>query len=108
MKRLLLDEMYTGLKPHFEILGYDVETVQDADLKGAEDRRIVEYARDHGLLLVTPDQKAAELAELAGVKYVLVHSNILIVRWVDARLKGLEIQRARDRGPDIAIFIYFS
>ena len=86
--RLLLDEMYTGQKQHFEILGYEVETVQDADLKGAEDRRIVEYARDHGLLLVTHDQKAAELAELAGVKYVLVHSNILIAKWVDARLKG--------------------
>ena len=54
MLRLLLDEMYTGLKQHFEILGHDVETVQDADLKGAEDRRVVEYARDHGLLLVTP------------------------------------------------------
>ncbi len=86
--KLLLDEMYTGLKPHFEILGYDVETVQDADLKGAGDRQVVEYARDHGLLLVTSDQKVAELAELAGVNYVLVHSNILIAKWVDARLKG--------------------
>lgn len=84
--KLLLDEMYTGLKPHFEILGYDVETVQDADLKGAEDRRIVEYARDHGLILVTPDQKAAELAELAGVKCVQVSPNVLIVRDVDTRL----------------------
>ena len=67
--RLLLDEMYTGLKQHFEILEYEVETVQDADLKGAGDRKVVEYARDHDLLLVTRDQKAAELA---GVKYVLV------------------------------------
>ena len=41
MLRLLLDEMYTGLKQHFEILGHDVETVQDADLKGVEDRRVV-------------------------------------------------------------------
>ena len=88
MLKLLLDEMYTGLKQHFEILEYEVETVQDADLKGAGDRRIVEYARDHDLLLVTRDQKAAELAELAGVKYVMVHSNILIAKWVDARLKG--------------------
>ena len=87
MLRLLLDEMYTGLKQHFEILGYEVETVQDADLKGAEDRRIVEHARNHGLLLVTRDQKTAELAELAGVKHVLVCSNVLIARWVDARLK---------------------
>ena len=85
--RILLDEMYTGLKQHFEILGYDVETVQDAKLKGEEDRRIVEHARDHDLILVTPDQKAAELAELAGVKYVLVSPNVLITRDVDERLK---------------------
>lgn len=86
--KLILDEMYTGLKPHFEILGYDVETIQDADLKGAEDRKIVEYAKNHGLLLVTPDQKAAELAELAGVKCVLVSPNVLIARWVDSELRA--------------------
>ena len=88
--KLLLDEMYTGLKPHFEILGYDVKTVQDADMKGAGDRQIVEYARDHGLLLVTPDQKAAELAELAGIKYILISLNILIPRDVDTRLTKRE------------------
>jgi len=85
--RLLLDEMYTGLKQHFEILGYDVETVRDAKLKGGEDRRVVEYARDHGLLLVTSDQKAAELAELVGVRYVLISPSLLIARDVDTRLR---------------------
>jgi len=85
--RLLLDEMYTGLKQYFEILGYDVETVRDANLKGGEDRRVVEYARDHDLLLVTSDQKAAELAELVGVRYVLISPNVLIARDVDTRLR---------------------
>ena len=83
--------MYTGLKQHFEILEYEVETVQDADLKGAGDGRIVEYARDHGLLLVTPDQKVVELSNLAGVRCVLVSPNVLIARWVDAepRKRGM-------------------
>ena len=85
--RLLLDEIYTGLKKHFEALGYKVETVQDADLKGSEDKKIAKYSRDHGLLLVTSDQKAAELAELVGVRYVLISPNVLIARGVDAELR---------------------
>jgi len=88
--KLILDEMYTGLKQHFEVMGYEVETVQDADMKGSEDKKIVEYARDHGLRLVTSDQKAAELAELAGIKYDLVSINVLIARYVDTRLKQEE------------------
>lgn len=86
--RLLLDEMYTGLKQHFEILGYEVETIQNTDLKGAEDRHVVEYTRDHDLLLVTSDQKAAELSEIIGVKYVLVSNNVMVVRWVDSELRA--------------------
>jgi len=90
--KLLLDEMYTGLKPHFKILGYEVETVQDADLKGAEDREVIMYTKENGLLLVTSDQKAAELAELAGVKCVLVSPNVLIVRDVDTRLQKEKVK----------------
>ena len=86
--RLLLDEMYKGLKQHFEILGYEVETIQNTDLKGAEDRRVVEYTRDHDLLLVTSDQNVAELAEIIGVKYVLVSTNVMVARWVDSELRA--------------------
>jgi len=86
--RLLLDEMYTGLKQHFEILGYEVETIQNTDLKGAEARRVVEYTRLNDLLLVTSNQKAAELAEIIGVKYVLVSTNVMVARWVDSELRA--------------------
>ncbi len=64
--KLLLDEMYAGLKEYFETLGYEVLTAQEAGLKGAKDREIVEYAGKHKLLLVTQDQKPAELARVAG------------------------------------------
>lgn len=64
--RLLLDEMYAGLKEYFETLGYEVLTAQEVGLKEAKDRDIVEYAGKHNLLLVTQDQKPAELAELLG------------------------------------------
>jgi predicted nuclease of predicted toxin-antitoxin system len=75
--RLLLDEMYAGLKEYFETLGYDVQTAQEAGLKGTKDKDIVEYARKHGMLLVTQDQKPSELAEMLGVPCVLINSALI-------------------------------
>jgi len=85
--KLLLDEMYAGLKEYFETLGYEVITAQEAGLKAVKDRDVVEYARKHGLLLVTQDQKPAELAELLGVKCIFI-SNLLIAQIVDQKIKA--------------------
>lgn len=90
--KLLLDEMYAGLKEYFETLGWDVMTAQEANLKGAKDKEIVEYAKKNNLLLVTQDQKPAELAELTGTKCVLI-SNAMIAKIADARI--------REKYPDI-------
>jgi len=79
MLKLLLDEMYSGLKEYFEVLGWNVVTVREAGLQGTKDKGIVEYARKNNLLLVTQDQKPAELADLLGVKYVLI-SNVMIAK----------------------------
>jgi predicted nuclease of predicted toxin-antitoxin system len=84
--KLLLDEMYAGLKEYFETLGYEVLTAQEAGLKSAKDKDIVEYAGKHGLILVTQDQKPAELAELTGVKFVLI-SNAMIAKVADEKIK---------------------
>jgi predicted nuclease of predicted toxin-antitoxin system len=84
--KLLLDEMYAGLKEYFETLGYEVLTAQEAGLKAAKDKDVVEYAGKQGLILVTQDQKPAELAELTGVKYVLI-SNTLIAKIADEKIK---------------------
>ena len=86
MLKLILDEMYAGLKEYFETLEWDVLTVQDAGLKGAKDKDIVEYAKNNNLLLVTQDQKPADLADLKGVKYVLI-SNAMIAKIADAKIK---------------------
>lgn len=86
--KILLDEMYAGLKEYFETLGYEVQTAQEAGLKGAKDREIVEYAGNHNLLLVTQDQKPAELAQLLGVKCVFI-SNLMIAKLVDEKIKQL-------------------
>ena len=84
--KLLLDEMYAGLKEYFETLGYEVVTVQEAGLKSAKDRDVVEYAGKHGLVLVTQDQKPAELADLTGVKCILI-SNAMIAKVADAKIR---------------------
>jgi len=84
--KLLLDEMYAGLKEYFEILGWDVLTVQDVGLQGAKDREVIEYAKNNNLLLVTQDQKLANLADLAEVKYVLI-SSAMIAGIADAKIR---------------------
>jgi predicted nuclease of predicted toxin-antitoxin system len=86
--KLLLDEMYAGLKEYFEALGYQVLTAQEAGLKSAKDKEIVEYAAKHGMLLVTQDQKPAELAELLGVKCVFI-SNLMIAKLADEKIKSM-------------------
>jgi predicted nuclease of predicted toxin-antitoxin system len=84
--RILLDEMYAGLKEYFEILGWDVLTVQEAGLRGAKDRAVAEYAAKNDLLLVTEDQKPAELMNLKGAKYVLI-SNAMIAKIADEKIR---------------------
>ena len=84
--KLLLDEMYAGLKEYFETLGWQVLTVQEAGLAGAKDKNVVEYAKINDLLLVTPDQRPADIAELTGVKYVLI-SSAVIARIADAKIR---------------------
>ncbi len=86
--RLLLDEMYAGLKEYFEALGYEVLTVQEAGLKSARDHEIVEYAGKNNLILVTQDQKPAELSIMIGVKCVFI-SNSMIAKLADERIKQL-------------------
>ncbi|MEM3536241.1 MAG: DUF5615 family PIN-like protein [Candidatus Bathyarchaeia archaeon] len=84
--KILLDEMYAGLKEYFETLGWETLTVQEVGLQGAKDKEIVEYARKNDLLLVTQDQKPADLAELTGVKYVLI-SSAMIAKIADEKIR---------------------
>ena len=84
--KILLDEMFAGLREYFEILGWDVLTVQDSGLRGAKDRAIVEFALKNNLILVTEDQKPAELMQLKGAKYVLI-SNAMIAKIADEKIR---------------------
>lgn len=84
--KILLDEMYAGLKEYFEILGWEVLTVQEVGLRGAKDRAVAEYAANNELLLVTEDQKPAELMHLKNAKYMLI-SNSMIAKIADEKIR---------------------
>lgn len=84
--KLLLDEMYTGFKEYFEILGWEVTTVQEEGLSGAEDKEVVKHAEKNNLLIVTQDQKPAELAELMNIPHVLI-SKRAIAELIDSEIK---------------------
>jgi predicted nuclease of predicted toxin-antitoxin system len=78
--------MYTGLKEYLQALGWDVIAVQDAKLVSASDRRIVDYAERNRLLLVTQDEKHADLAGLRNVPCVLI-SKTMLTKMIDAELR---------------------
>ncbi|KXB09134.1 hypothetical protein AKJ35_01345 [candidate division MSBL1 archaeon SCGC-AAA833F18] len=82
----MLDEMYTGLKEYFQVLGWEVVTVTDVGLEGAEDKEVVQYAKENNLLLVTQDQKPGELAELMEVPHVLI-SKRAIAELIDSEIR---------------------
>lgn len=84
--RLLLDEMFAGLKEYLEVLGWEVQTAQEAGLKGSKDKDIVEYARKQDLVLITQDQKSSELAELKGVRHVYI-SRATIAKIADSEIR---------------------
>jgi len=55
-------------------------------LKGAEDKKLSEYAKNNNLLLITQDQKLAKIAARIGAKCVLV-SEEKIARAVYAEIR---------------------
>jgi predicted nuclease of predicted toxin-antitoxin system len=89
--KLLLDEMYSGLKPFLKILGWEAQSVDELGLKGAEDAAIVEYASRNSFIIVTQDQVIADLARLKGVRYVLV-GLVEISRVVDKALRDMAVR----------------
>jgi predicted nuclease of predicted toxin-antitoxin system len=78
--------MYTGLKEYLQTLGWEVLTVQEVKLKGASDKKIAEYAAKNGLVLVTQDEKNADLASLRDVPCVLI-SKVMLAKMIDNELK---------------------
>ncbi|UCE37015.1 MAG: DUF5615 family PIN-like protein [Thermoplasmata archaeon] len=84
--KILLDEMFTGMKDYLEALGWDIETVNTVDLQGAEDNKILEFAHKNSLVIVTQDEKFADIAELKQVECILI-SRKMVSKMIDDELR---------------------
>jgi len=84
--KILLDEMYTGMKEYLDALGWEIETVNTIGLQGAEDKKVIEHAKENELIIVTQDEKLADIAELRHVKYVLI-SKKMLAKMIDSELR---------------------
>jgi predicted nuclease of predicted toxin-antitoxin system len=82
--KILLDEMYTGFRDYFTVLGWEAETVEGAGLRGAEDRDVARYAVEHELVLVSEDKRSTELVALMGGKYLYVDSPLMVRMIINA------------------------
>ena len=86
--KVLLDEMFIGLKPFLKLLDWDVQTVEDFGLRGAEDEELVGFAERNGMVLVTQEQRIADMARLRGVRCVLV-GPVEVAKIVEIKLREL-------------------
>ncbi len=84
--KILLDEMYTGMKDYLKALGWDLETVNTTGLQGSTDNKVMEYAKANDLIVITQDEKFADIAELKGVECVLI-SRKMVAKMIDLELK---------------------
>ena len=85
--RILLDEMFTGYKDHFDILGYDVQTVEDVGLKGQDDMRVAKYATENNYILITEDKKKpVDFMKILKGKYILVDAS-MVVKMINEAIK---------------------
>jgi predicted nuclease of predicted toxin-antitoxin system len=84
--KILLDEMYTGMKDYLKALGWELETVNTTGLQGSSDNTVMEYAKANDLIVITQDEKFADIAELKGVECVLI-SRKMVAKMIDLELK---------------------
>ena len=84
--KILLDEMYTGMKDYLKALGWDLETVNTTGFQGSTDNKVMEYAKANDLIVITQDEKFADIAELKGVECVLI-SRKMVAKMIDLELK---------------------
>jgi len=70
--KILLDEMYAGLKPYMEFLGYETSTVQEKGMQGKSDSLVARYALENNMILISEDDLPAQLIELSGGKSIYI------------------------------------
>lgn len=74
------------MKDYLEALGWGIETVNSVGLQGTEDHKIIEYAKENTLIVVTQDEKLADIADLKQVQCVLI-SKKMLAKMIDTELR---------------------
>ena len=89
--KVLIDEMYAGLKPLLVKKYLTVKTVQEVLGSGAKDGAVIKYAKESEMVLVTGDCRIPKKAKGSGIKIVLV-SKEDIATVIDLKLMALQMR----------------
>ncbi|MHA1972892.1 MAG: DUF5615 family PIN-like protein [Candidatus Hodarchaeales archaeon] len=84
--RILLDNQLNGMKRYLSVKGFDVTTAFELGYSEKTDEDVIQYAKDHDMILVTEDNTAADLADVMDVDCVHLSMNMKS-RIVTAELK---------------------
>jgi len=68
--KILLDNQLNGMDRFLRIQGYDVTTACELGYTQKTDEEVIKYAKEHSMIFITEDNKAADLAEIHNVKII--------------------------------------
>ena len=87
--KVFLDEQLIGLTDYLFSLGWDTTNVINENMRGSEDLEIVLQAKEEKYIIVTQDDKVAQLAKLHELPHVYL-SFSKIAAMIHIELKELE------------------
>lgn len=68
--KILLDNQLNGMDRYLRIQDYDVVTAYELGFTEKTDEEVIKHAKKHNMILVTEDNKAANLAETLDVRVI--------------------------------------
>ena len=77
-KKILIDEMDDGMDEKLRELGYDAFSVKKLRANGKKlhtDYSIINYAKEHNMILITRDTESGQACEENGLPCVLLDNN---------------------------------
>ena len=88
--KILIDEMDDGWDEKLRDLGYDAYSVKKLRMEGhklATDYSVINYAKEHGMILVTRDTESGQACQENDLPYILL-DNDEIFKLIVEKLKN--------------------
>ena len=85
---ILLDENIIGYKEYLEAYGWNVISVDDIGMRQSEDRKIIDYAKEKSMIIVTKDEKLAKVAKVRQVRCIVLDTPML-AKMIDNELRNI-------------------